>query len=41
VAAAQLLLDRLREPRRPFRRVVLETQLIVRGSCGASDGRGA
>jgi LacI family transcriptional regulator len=35
VTAAQLLLDRLREPRRPFRRVVLETQLIVRGSCGA------
>jgi LacI family transcriptional regulator len=39
--AAQLLLDRLREARRPFRRVVLETQLIVRGSCGASSERRA
>jgi len=35
VAAAQLLLARLRDPRRPFRRVVLDTVLIVRGSCGA------
>jgi DNA-binding LacI/PurR family transcriptional regulator len=35
VTAAQLLLDRFREPDRPFRRVVLETQLIVRGSCGS------
>jgi LacI family transcriptional regulator len=35
VAAAQLLVARLRDPDRPFRRVVLETQLIVRGSCGA------
>jgi LacI family transcriptional regulator len=35
VTAAQLLLDRLREPYRPFRRVVLDTRLIVRGSCGS------
>ena len=35
IAAAQLLVARLRDPDRPFRRVVLETQLIVRGSCGA------
>ena len=34
VCAAQLLLARLREPGRPFRRVVLETRLIVRASCG-------
>jgi DNA-binding LacI/PurR family transcriptional regulator len=32
--AAQLLLARLREPMRPFRRVVLDTSLIIRGSCG-------
>jgi len=36
VAAAQLLLSRLSDPQRPFRRVVLETPLIVRGSCGAN-----
>ena len=35
VAAAQLLLARLRDPQRPFRRVVLETRLMIRGSCGA------
>ena len=34
-AAAQLLMARLRDPRRPFRRVVLETRLLIRGSCGA------
>jgi LacI family transcriptional regulator len=34
IAAAQLLLDRLREPERPFRHVVLETQLMVRASSG-------
>jgi DNA-binding LacI/PurR family transcriptional regulator len=33
--AARLLLARLRDPQRPFRRVVLETQLVIRGSCGA------
>jgi DNA-binding LacI/PurR family transcriptional regulator len=34
-AAAQLLLERLREPRRLPRRVVLPTRLIIRASCGA------
>jgi DNA-binding LacI/PurR family transcriptional regulator len=34
VTAAQLLLDRLREPQRPFRHVVLETTLKIRASCG-------
>jgi DNA-binding LacI/PurR family transcriptional regulator len=38
VAAAQLLLARLRDPQRPFRRVVLETRLMIRGSCGAENG---
>jgi DNA-binding LacI/PurR family transcriptional regulator len=33
-AAARLLLDRLREPSRPYRRVVLETRLLNRGSEG-------
>lgn len=37
--AARLLLARLRDPQRPFRRVVLETQLVIRGSCGAGNGR--
>jgi LacI family transcriptional regulator len=32
--AAQLLLARLHDPTRPFRRVVLDTPLIIRGSCG-------
>lgn len=32
--AANLLLERLRDPGLPFRRVVLETKLIVRSSCG-------
>jgi DNA-binding LacI/PurR family transcriptional regulator len=40
VCAAQLLLARLRDPDRPFRRVALEAQLVVRASCGA-DGGGA
>lgn len=39
-AAAQLLLARLRDPQRPFRRVVLETRLMIRGSCGANPVRG-
>jgi LacI family transcriptional regulator len=39
VAAAQLLLARLQNPGRPFRRVVLDTALIVRGSCGAGARR--
>lgn len=34
MTAAQLLLDRLREPDRPFRHVVLETQLMIRASSG-------
>jgi DNA-binding LacI/PurR family transcriptional regulator len=34
IAAAQLLLDRLREPDRPLRHLILETQLIVRASSG-------
>ena len=34
VTAAQLLLERLKEPDRPFRHVVLETHLMVRTSCG-------
>jgi DNA-binding LacI/PurR family transcriptional regulator len=33
--AARLLLARLREPERPIRRIVLETALVVRSSCGA------
>jgi len=33
--AARLLLDRLREPGRSSRNVVLDTSLIVRSSCGA------
>lgn len=32
--AAQLLLDRLKDPRRSVRRVILPPQLIVRASCG-------
>lgn len=35
VTAARLLLDRLRDPRRPPRNVVLETSLTIRSSCGA------
>ena len=34
MTAAQLLLDRRREPDRPFRHVVLETQLMIRASSG-------
>lgn len=36
LSAAQLLLDRLADPQRPARSVVLETELIVRASCGSS-----
>jgi DNA-binding LacI/PurR family transcriptional regulator len=35
VTAAQLLLDRLQEPDRPSRHVILETQLIIRASSGS------
>jgi DNA-binding LacI/PurR family transcriptional regulator len=34
VTAARLLLERLAEPERPVRRIILETRLIVRASCG-------
>jgi len=33
--AAHLLLDRIAEPDRPTRTIVLETQLMVRASCGS------
>ena len=36
--AAQLLLARLNEPHRPVQHIVLETQLMVRASCGALHG---
>jgi LacI family transcriptional regulator/LacI family repressor for deo operon, udp, cdd, tsx, nupC, and nupG len=35
-AAAQLLLERVADPQRPVRRVVLATKLVVRGSCGGT-----
>jgi len=38
--AANLLIARVREPGLPRRQVVLETQLVVRSSCGAS-GKGS
>ncbi len=37
-AAARLLLERLREPDRPIRHIVLETRLVVRASCGSRQG---
>jgi len=37
-AAAQLLLERLKDPQRIVRRVVLPTRLVVRASCGARPG---
>jgi hypothetical protein len=36
--AAQLLLERLKDPNRLVRQVVLPTRLIVRASCGARNG---
>jgi LacI family transcriptional regulator len=39
LSAARLLLDRLVEPHRPIRHVVLRTTLIVRSSCGVALGR--
>jgi LacI family transcriptional regulator len=39
MAAARLLLERLREPDRPIRHIVLETRLVVRASCGSRPGR--
>lgn len=35
-AAADLLLDRIAQPDRSIRHVILETRLVVRASCGAS-----
>jgi DNA-binding LacI/PurR family transcriptional regulator len=35
-AGARLLLDRLKDPTRSRRSIVLDTQLIVRGSCGST-----
>ena len=37
--AAEMLLARVRDPSLPLRRVVLETQLIVRSSCGSERGQ--
>ena len=38
VCAAEMLLDRIENPGRPPRTEVLDTQLIVRASCGAASG---
>jgi DNA-binding LacI/PurR family transcriptional regulator len=38
--AAHLLLDRIAEPDRPTRTIVLETQLMVRASCGSRTTQG-
>ena len=35
--AAELLMERLKDPARPCREIVLRTSLVVRGSCGASN----
>lgn len=37
--AARLLLERIRQPDRPLQRVRLQTQLMVRASCGATAAR--
>lgn len=37
-AAAQMLLERLREPRRLVRQLVLPTRLVIRASCGLHNG---
>jgi LacI family transcriptional regulator len=39
-SAARILLNRLADPGRPLRRVVLRTTLVVRGSCGAEVPKG-
>jgi LacI family transcriptional regulator len=36
--AGRLLLDRIDQPSRPWARIVLEPQLVVRASCGARSG---
>jgi LacI family transcriptional regulator len=36
VSAARVLLERIREPHRPVRRVALQTTLVIRRSCGAA-----
>jgi DNA-binding LacI/PurR family transcriptional regulator len=41
VTAARLLLDRLAEPGRPTRRIILDTHLVVRVSCGCGRDGGA
>ncbi len=38
--AARLLLERIREPDRPVARIRLQTQLVVRSSCGAKSTEG-
>jgi LacI family transcriptional regulator len=37
--AAQLLIERIKDPQRAIRQVVLPTRLVVRASCGALRGR--
>jgi DNA-binding LacI/PurR family transcriptional regulator len=39
MAAARLILERLHEPGRPIRHIVLETNLVVRASCGSRQVR--
>ena len=34
--AAELLLQRIQNPERPFVKLILNTELVVRKSCGAS-----
>lgn len=40
LSAARLLLERLRDPHRPVRHLVLQTTLVVRASCGVELVRG-
>jgi DNA-binding LacI/PurR family transcriptional regulator len=37
--AAELLLDHIQKPLMPRRQVVLETQLIIRSSCGSESAK--
>ena len=39
-AAAELLLDRIAQPSRAVRHLILRTQLVIRASCGASRANG-
>jgi DNA-binding LacI/PurR family transcriptional regulator len=34
--AARLLLERLQNPQRPIRQVILQTRLVIRASCGSA-----